>query len=61
MSLIPGVTPHTFLPTVLGSYLGSVINVACLINVGAFYSTLTTSDQRLLIHEISHVWQGEKQ
>jgi hypothetical protein len=58
-SMIPVVNLALFLPTVLGSYLGSVINIAYLINVGAFYSTLATSDQRLLIHETSHVWQGK--
>jgi hypothetical protein len=59
MAMISGVNPAVFIPTVLGSYLGSVINVAYLINVGRFYGTLATSDQRLLIHETSHVWQGK--
>lgn len=60
-SLIPavlGMNPVTFLPAAIGGYLGSVLNLAYLINAGKSYNTLVTSDQRLLIHEGTHVWQG---
>lgn len=61
-SLIPavlGMNPVTFLPATVGGYLGSVLNWAYLLNMGRYYNTLASSDQRLLIHEMTHVWQGK--
>ena len=61
-SLIPtvlGMTPVTFLPGAIAGYLGSVLNLAYLMNVGNSYNTLGSGDQRLLVHEMTHVWQGK--
>ena len=35
------------------------MNVAYLMNVGQDYNALGTSQQRLLVHETTHVWQGK--
>jgi hypothetical protein len=37
----------------------SVLNLAYLMNVGSSYNTLGVGDQRLLVHETTHVWQGK--
>jgi hypothetical protein len=54
-----GINPATLLPSLLGSYIGSAINLAYFMNVGRDYGVLTTSRQHLLIHETTHVWQGK--
>jgi hypothetical protein len=36
-----------------------VINLAYIMNVGNLYGMLGTSQQRVLIHETSHIWQGK--
>jgi hypothetical protein len=53
------VTPALFLPTAIAGYLGSVANLAYLMNVGKDYNALGTSQQHLLVHETTHVWQGK--
>lgn len=43
-----------------GGYATSFINLAYLINVGsANYNALATTNQKLLVHETAHVWQGK--
>lgn len=59
VSSILGLNPALLLPSAILGYLGSIINVAYLINVGSSYSTLGTKDQALLVHETAHVWQGK--
>lgn len=40
-------------------YLSSFLNLAYLVNVGSTnYNILDSSNQRLLVHETMHVWQG---
>jgi hypothetical protein len=59
VSAILGMNPALFLPTAVAGYLGSIVNLAYLMNVGKDYNTLGTSQQRLLVHETTHVWQGK--
>jgi hypothetical protein len=59
VSSVLGLNPALFIPTAIAGYLGSVINLAYLINVGASYNTLGTKDRGLLVHETAHVWQGK--
>ncbi len=40
--------------------LASSLNIGYLMNVGRAYSTLHSANQALLIHEVTHVWQGKK-
>lgn len=40
--------------------LASSLNLGYVMNVGRAYSTLHSAHQSLLIHEMTHVWQGEK-
>ena len=48
-----------FFGGVVGGYVSSALNLAYLINVGDKYDTLSSDDQRLLVHETAHVWQGK--
>lgn len=48
-----------FLGSAAGGYLGSIINLAYLINAGDEYDSLATSSQDTLVHETTHVWQGK--
>ena len=59
VSTILGMNPALFLPTAIVGYLGSIVNLAYLMNVGRDYNTLGSSQQRLLVHETTHVWQGK--
>lgn len=43
----------------LGGYLTSFVNMAYLMNVGTAYSDMSSSNQDLLVHETTHVWQGK--
>lgn len=50
------------LPGTAVGYLGSVVNVGYLMNVGNFCDSdmsLTPDASRLLVHEMTHVWQGK--
>jgi hypothetical protein len=59
VSTLLGMAPGAFLIGALGGYLGSIVNLAYLVNVGSDYDTLATTQQRLLVHETTHVWQGK--
>jgi hypothetical protein len=59
VSTLLGVNPVTFLANVAAGYLGSVVNVGYFINAGAAYDKLATTEKPLLVHEMTHVWQGE--
>ena len=60
VSTLLGMAPGAFMiGAAVGGYLGSFLNLAYLMNVGADYDTLGTSQQRLLVHETTHVWQGK--
>jgi len=60
VSTLLGMAPGAFMiGAAIGGYLGSFLNLAYLMNVGADYDTLGTSQQRLLVHETTHVWQGK--
>jgi hypothetical protein len=48
-----------FLAGITGGYLGSLVNLAYLINVGNKYDTLASTHKGLLVHETTHVWQGK--
>jgi hypothetical protein len=48
-----------FFGGVIGGYVGSALNLAYLINVGDEYDKLSGNNQRLLVHETTHVWQGK--
>lgn len=48
-----------FLGGVIGGYVASALNLAYLINVGDAYDNLSGSNQKLLVHETAHVWQGK--
>ncbi len=48
-----------FLGGVIGGYVASALNLAYLINVGDDYDKLSGTNQRLLVHETTHVWQGK--
>lgn len=59
LSMVLGVGTLTFLPIVTVGYLASALNVAYLINAGDAYDRLATTEQALLVHEMTHVWQGK--
>lgn len=48
-----------FLGSAAGGYIGSIINLAYLINAGDEYDSLVTTSQDTLVHETTHVWQGK--
>jgi hypothetical protein len=69
----PFTIPTSLVTTLLGSaasgflaplaafagYVGSVTNLGYLMNVGSAYSDMSGSNQDLLVHESTHVWQGK--
>jgi len=59
LSTIVSSNPATFLANIQLGYLASLVNLAYLINAGAAYNLLATSEQALLVHEMTHVWQGK--
>jgi hypothetical protein len=59
LSSIFGAHPALILPSAIAGYLGSVVNLAYLMNVGSSYNTLASNDQPLLVHETAHVWHGK--
>jgi hypothetical protein len=56
--LLPG-NPASFFASLPLGYASSVINAGYLMNVGDDYDKLATTEQRLLVHETTHVWQGK--
>jgi hypothetical protein len=55
--------PTSLVTSILGTTLARIISDACvmgdyLMNVGRDYNNLNTSQQELLVHETTHVWQG---
>jgi hypothetical protein len=60
LSTLLGTNPADFFASVPLGYLASIVNLAYLMNVGSDYATLGTgANQRLLVHETAHVWQGK--
>lgn len=58
LTTVFGINPALLAISIAGGYLGSVANAAYLINAGADYNALATTEQALLVHEMTHVWQG---
>lgn len=54
-----GFSAISFLAGGLLGYLHSAVNGAYLMNVGTDYDKLSTTEQGLLVHETTHVWQGK--
>ncbi len=59
ISTVLGMPATGFFGGVALGYLASAINLAYLINVGDDYDKLSGTNQRLLVHETMHVWQGK--
>lgn len=59
ISTILAIPVAGFLGGLVGGYIGSAINLAYLINVGDDYDKLSGTNQKLLVHETAHVWQGK--
>lgn len=56
-----GAAASGFLATIAtaAGYVGSIVNMGYLMNVGSAYPDMSSTNTDLLVHETAHVWQGK--
>jgi hypothetical protein len=58
LTSLPAALATGFAAVLIGE-LASFVNFGYLVNVGSDYEDMSSSNQNLLVHETTHVWQGK--